>query len=36
MKNHDNMFERYLKKPNNTSVGFLVIDKMNSASSRRK
>ena len=29
------MFERYLKKPMNSSVGFLVLDKMISTSSRQ-
>ena len=36
MQNKDDMFEKYLKKPSTTSVGFLVLDKINSASSRRK
>lgn len=36
MRNKDDMFEKYLKKPATTSVGFLVLDKINSASSRRK
>ena len=28
------MFERYLKKPSTTSVGFLVLEKLNSSSAR--
>lgn len=30
------MFERYLKKPTTTSVGFLVLEKLNSSSSRQQ
>ena len=29
------MFERYLKKPSTTSVGFLVLDKLNNSSQGR-
>ena len=30
------MFERYLKKPSTSSVGFLVLEKLNSTSSRHQ
>lgn len=33
--NKNDMFERYLKKPSTTSVGFLVLSQLNSSSSRQ-
>ena len=35
MKNKDDMFERYLKKPATSSVGFLVLDRVHSNSTSR-
>ena len=35
IRNKDDMFERYLKKPSTTSVGFLVLEKLHSQSARR-
>ncbi len=29
------MFERYLKKPSTTSIGFLVLDRLNNSSHSR-
>lgn len=36
IRNQDDMFERYLKKPSTSSVGFLVLDKLNWSSSRQQ
>ena len=36
LQNQDDMFERYLKKPSMSSVGFLVLDKMTSVTSSRQ
>ena len=30
LRNKDNMFEKYLKKPQTTSVGFLALEKFHS------
>ena len=35
LQNQDDMFERYLRKPSMSSVGFLVLDKMTSVTSSR-
>ena len=35
IQNKDDMFERYLKKPSTTSIGFLVLDRLNSSSQGR-
>lgn len=36
IKNKNDMFEKYLKKPQTTSVGFLALEKLNSQSSRHQ
>lgn len=35
LQNKDDMYEKYLKKPSTTSVGFLVLSKINSNSTRQ-
>ena len=36
IQNKNDMFEKYLKKPQTTSVGFLALEKLNSQSSRHQ